>query len=97
MSDEMPLLLVLGEQDDVGVCVAGAAAGTSVEVSGGRPALIIVDEIAPGHKVALRDIAMGEPVRKYGQPIGVTSAPIRRGAHVHVHNLVSARAAVTRR
>lgn len=40
-----------------------------------------------GHKYALRDIAEGENVIKYGMPIGRASAPIPRGGHVHVHNL----------
>jgi altronate hydrolase len=40
-----------------------------------------------GHKVALRDIAEGAPVRKYGQVIGAATAPIAAGDHIHVHNL----------
>lgn len=40
-----------------------------------------------GHKYALCDIAAGEPVIKYGFPIGVASAPVKRGEHVHTHNL----------
>lgn len=44
-----------------------------------------------GHKVALRDIAAGRPVMKYGSSIGVAAADIRAGDHVHVHNLRSTR------
>ena len=40
-----------------------------------------------GHKVALRDVAEGAPVRKYGQVIGAATAPIAAGDHVHTHNL----------
>jgi hypothetical protein len=43
--------------------------------------------VPPGHKLAVRDIAAGEPVRRYGQIIGFASQAIRCGAHVHVHNL----------
>ena len=43
--------------------------------------------IAAGHKVAIRDIAVGESVRKYGQPIGTATQPIAAGHHVHSHNL----------
>ena len=42
--------------------------------------------IPAGHKVALRAIAEGEPVIKYGFPIGIATAPIAEGEHVHVHN-----------
>ena len=40
-----------------------------------------------GHKYALRDIAIGENIIKYGCPIGHATAPIKRGEHVHTHNL----------
>lgn len=40
-----------------------------------------------GHKIALRAIAAGESVTKYGQRIGLAAAPIAAGEHVHTHNL----------
>ncbi|MES2999385.1 MAG: altronate dehydratase family protein [Pseudomonadota bacterium] len=43
--------------------------------------------IPPGHKVATRDIATGEPVRRYNQIIGFATKPIAAGEHVHTHNL----------
>ena len=43
--------------------------------------------IPAGHKIALRDIAQGQPVRRYNQIIGFASRPIRAGEHVHVHNV----------
>ena len=43
----------------------------------------------PGHKLAVRDIAEGEPVIKYGYPIGVASRAIKKGEWVHSHNLRS--------
>jgi altronate hydrolase len=43
--------------------------------------------VSRGHKVALRDIAAGERVVKYGFPIGVATTAIAAGAHVHSHNL----------
>lgn len=43
-----------------------------------------------GHKYALRDLSRGEQVIKYGHPIGVASADIRQGEHVHSHNLKTA-------
>ena len=42
-----------------------------------------------GHKYALRDIAAGENVIKYGMPIGHATCPIRKGEHVHVHNVAT--------
>ncbi len=40
-----------------------------------------------GHKYAVKDIALGEKVIKYGCPIGVATADIKEGEHVHSHNL----------
>lgn len=39
-----------------------------------------------GHKVARRAIAQGQPVVKYGVPIGIATCDIQPGEHVHVHN-----------
>ena len=49
------------------------------------------ETIASGHKMALTRIASGEPVVKYGSPIGTATVDIEAGAHVHVHNVASAR------
>ncbi len=43
--------------------------------------------IPPGHKIALRAIEAGQPVRRYNQIIGFASRPIAMGEHVHTHNL----------
>ena len=46
-------------------------------------------DLADGHKYALRDIAEGEAVIKYGNPIGHATAPIKAGEHVHFHNVAT--------
>jgi altronate hydrolase len=43
--------------------------------------------IPAGHKLAVRDIAAGRPVKRYDQVIGFATCAIRAGEHVHVHNL----------
>ncbi|MBX0329814.1 altronate dehydratase family protein [Oscillochloris sp. ZM17-4] len=55
-----------------------AAGGLSVRAAAAIPA---------GHKVALREVAAGQPVRRYGQVIGFATDTIAAGAHVHSHNL----------
>ena len=42
-----------------------------------------------GHKYALRDIAKGENIIKYGNPIGHATADIKAGEHVHTHNVAT--------
>ncbi len=43
--------------------------------------------LSDGHKYALRDIAEGENIIKYGCPIGHATADIKKGEHVHTHNI----------
>jgi altronate hydrolase len=47
-------------------------------------------EIPAGHKVALRPIAEGERIVKYGFPIGIATKPVAKGEWVHVHNVRTA-------
>ena len=44
-------------------------------------------DLKDGHKYALRDISLGENVVKYGNPIGRATRDIKKGEHVHSHNL----------
>jgi altronate hydrolase len=82
-------VIVLAPADDVGVCLAGASAGDTAVAGAAR--VEVVEDIPPGHKLALRDLSAGDAVRKYGESIGTATRAVRRGAHVHVHNLASAR------
>lgn len=50
------------------------------------------DSIEFGHKFAVVPISKGSDVLKYGEVIGVATADIMKGEHVHVHNLVGKRA-----
>ena len=63
--------------------------GETIDAAGRR--LIARDAIPSGHKIALVAIGISEPVIKYGSPIGLATAPIAPGDHVHVHNLASTR------
>lgn len=47
------------------------------------------DNIPAGHKFALKDIAKGEFVIKYGEVIGRASCDIKKGDWVHTHNVKS--------
>ena len=48
-------------------------------------------DIPIGHKVALKDMASGDTVVKYGIDMGKVVAPIRKGEHAHVHNIKTKR------
>ena len=86
--------IVLDPADDVAVLVAAVEAGAFVKVSGpnGPLSLTVRQTLPMGHKIALRALPAGSPVRKYGEVIGRLTEPVAAGDHVHIHNLASQRA-----
>lgn len=48
-------------------------------------------DIPIGHKIALKDMNVGDTVIKYGVDIGKVVAPIKAGEHAHVHNIKTKR------
>jgi altronate dehydratase len=84
---------VIHPDDDVAVALRDLAAGETIGVrrGGATDSARVAEPIPLGHKLALRALARGAPIRKYGECIGEASADIAAGAHVHVHNLVSRR------
>jgi altronate hydrolase len=78
-------LVRLHPDDDVAVAREDLPAGSEVELDG--TVLVVRTDVPAGHKVALREVAEGAPVRKYGSLIGRATAPVAPGDHVHVHNL----------
>ncbi|WP_297072245.1 UxaA family hydrolase [uncultured Duncaniella sp.] len=75
--------LKINPADNVAVAINPLAAGTTVNVDGDE--ITLVSDIPAGHKFALRDIADGENVIKYGFPIGHTRHEVKRGAFLD-HN-----------
>jgi bifunctional pyridoxal-dependent enzyme with beta-cystathionase and maltose regulon repressor activities len=71
-------------QDNVAVALADMAAGTQVTID--DDAVTLSQDVVRGHKFALRAIAKGENVIKYGLPIGHALADIAPGEHIHAHN-----------
>ena len=82
-------VVMLNPADNVAVALADIAAGTRVRVVCGDRAFEVelADAVEFGHKFAVRLIAAGESVIKYGEVIGRATADIRPGQHVHVHNI----------
>jgi (2R)-sulfolactate sulfo-lyase subunit alpha len=92
----IPQLLIHDRRDNVGVVVVE-------NLSAGTDMLCVVTEddseirarsnqdVPIGHKIALKDLAVGDTVIKYGEDIGKVVASIRKGDHVHTHNLKTKR------
>ena len=69
--------------DDVVIARRQLLGGTVLEDEG----VTVIGLVPPGHKVAVRAIAAGAPVRRYNQIIGTAKQAIAAGQHVHSHNL----------
>ena len=88
---ETPHLLVHEEADNVGVVVVeGLTAGTDmlcvVTHDNTDFRLTTNHDIPIGHKVALKDMDVGDTVIKYGEDIGKMVGSAGVGDHVHTHN-----------
>jgi (2R)-sulfolactate sulfo-lyase subunit alpha len=88
-------ILLHEPQDDVGVAVEdlkkGATIGAVTLEGKAAGKVKLISNVPLGHKVALRDIAKDKPMIKYGRPVGKAIADIKRGAHVHTHNVKTLR------
>lgn len=83
MKQDISPIIILNQVDDVAVARRSIPAGGAAGIGD----LVASELIGRGHKVAIRDIAAGQEVRKYGQVIGAATKAIAAGSHVHLHNL----------
>ena len=85
---------MLNARDNVATVLQDVEAGETVRIKRGSEETEIVarENIPLCHKIALRDLAPGDAVIKYGECVGETTTAISRGACVHVHNMRSRRA-----
>lgn len=92
----IPQLLVHDPKDNVGVVVVeGLTAGTKmlcvVTHDNSSFELEARQDVPIGHKIALTDLKSDETAVKYGEDIGRLVADVKKGEHVHVHNLKTKR------
>ena len=89
------IALKVNDRDNVATIFAnGIHNGSEVELrdkKGFVETLTVHGEIPYGHKIAVRDIKLGELIFKYGEEIGIATQNIRKGDHVHIQNLDSLR------
>ncbi len=86
-----PGVIVINEKDNVATALDELPAGetVSVKIEGRMENIEVLSRIPRGHKFALQLIEQGGAVIKYGETIGMSTAAIAAGEHVHVHNVVS--------
>jgi altronate dehydratase small subunit len=83
-------VIVMAADDSVATALEALSEGQEFDVDGRTVAL--TEDIAFGHKFALRPLEADDPIHKYGEVIGRATQPIAAGEWVHVHNVESIRA-----
>ena len=85
--------MIIEPIDDVVVAIEAIKKGEEVcyVLDGKTLSFTALNDIPIYHKAAIHDIAKGEPVRKYGEHIGVAACDIKAGEHVHTHNITNHR------
>ena len=78
--------VLLHPTDSVAIAKTPLPAGTALKREG-APDLVVRQLIPGGHKLALVDVPVGAPIRRYGQIIGFATRAISAGDHIHTHNL----------
>lgn len=86
-------LLRLHPSDNVGVAIQRLEPGGPLTHPGGS--VLPRTAVPAGHKIALQPISAGAAVLKYGEPIGLATAQIEPGDHVHSHNLTDEHTVIT--
>lgn len=75
----------INPSDSVAVALQPLEAGTEISLDGRT--ITLKEPIMQGHKFALKPLAEGDVVIKYGQPIGMMMAPVEEGGWIHTHNM----------
>ena len=87
--------LIHEKKDTVGVATVDIKSGEAVQglyMDTREPIQIkALKDIPLGHKIALKDMKVGDTVMKYGHDIGKVVSDIRTGDYVHIHNLKTKR------
>ena len=88
-----PDAIAFDPRDNVATSLADLRKGTEVRVAIGKTVvdLTVRDAIPVGHKIALQAVRKGRWITKYGERIGRATRTIRKGDHVHTHNLGSSK------
>jgi altronate dehydratase small subunit len=84
--------IVLHPDDNVATLIDAGRTTDAVQLTGEATGQVeLLADIPYGHKCAIRAIAKGAEIVKYGQVVGRATAQIRAGDHVHVQNVEALR------
>ena len=82
----MKYYLKIHPADTVAVALTPLKKGSVLPIDN-NTTITLTEDIPQGHKFALTDLAEGSSIIKYGNPIGIATQPICKGAWIHTHNM----------
>ena len=85
----IPSAILVDPKDNVATALRQLEPGDALQVGTGSNTvdITLLQAVPFGHKFALKDVGPGGPVIKYSEIIGLATKKIRKGEHVHVHNV----------
>jgi len=85
--------IVIKKRDNVATALRDIQPGEEVSIGMGeeKRRVRVEGSVPYGHKFAVRDIAQGEDIIKYGEVIGRATSHIPFGTHAHIQNIESLR------
>ena len=83
-------IIMIHPQDNVAVALRDLIEGEKAAAKG-IDEFSVMEKIPASHKIALKDISVGEEIIKYGETVAVSTRGIKKGEWVHTHNLESQR------
>ena len=87
----MVRVFLINQKDSMVILLEAGKKGNELHIVGEKSIkkYYLKEDVQEGHKVAIKDIAKGEQVIKYGTSIGTAQTNIRAGEWVHIHNISS--------
>ena len=85
--------IILNPIDNVGTSIKLLKENSNIilKIDNKLSKFTLKDKINLCHKFSLNFIDKGDKIIKYGEVIGVATADIKKGKHVHIHNIKSLR------
>jgi len=85
--ENLKAVFLIDPRDNVVTAVSNIEAGATITIEELSKRIKVKQAIPIGHKIAIKKIRKGEPIIKYGAPIGRAKTDIDEGEWVHTHNV----------
>ena len=76
-------IIKLNEKDNIGIASMDIPENVDLNIG-----IKSITKIPYGHKISIENIRKGDYIFRYGQKIGISLVDIKKGEHVHSHNLI---------